>query len=329
MGMVMEEGGRVESERFRDELRVFCYRMSGSLLDAGDLAETTLFRASGLPISFADTAATRTELYKIATRICLEALMDRPARALPSVTNPPSDPFLAPLEPEEGELWLEPFPDDLYPEHDDTGGKSSGGIGGTTLRSIAALQEVQPRARVSLVLADVMGWPVNSLAEVMGIGVVDARRTLDEARESFARACADEPDGGEPADEEREAALSVRYMYAWEAEDVESLARFLAEDATIQLPPSPSWYEGREDVVRYLFSRPLASGSRGRWRLLPRRANGGLAFGVYERGKERDRYSAHSIQVLRLEGAAVREVICFAYPDLFKPFKLMPEVTAR
>jgi RNA polymerase sigma-70 factor (ECF subfamily) len=325
----MDERDRCASEGLRDELRVFCYRMSGSLRDAEDLVETTFFRASGLPISFADTAATRTELYKIATRICLEALTDRPARVLPSVTNPPSDPFLAPLEPEEDDLWIEPFPDDLFPEQDYTGGKRGGGRGGTTLRFIAALQEVQPRTRVSLVLADVMGWQVNSLAEVMGIGVVDARRTLDEARESFARTYADEPGGGEPLDEEKEAALSMRYLYAWEAEDVKSLTGFLAENVSIQLPPSSSWYEGREDVVHYLSSRPLASGARGRWRLLPRRANGALAFGVYERGEERDRYSAHSIQVLRFEGASVCEVISFAYPDLFKLFRLLPEVTAR
>jgi RNA polymerase sigma-70 factor (ECF subfamily) len=325
----MDERERSASEGFRDELRIFCYRMSGSLREAEDLAETTLFRASGLPISFADTAATRTELLKLATRICLEALMDRPARVLPSVSNPPSDPFLPPLEPEEDDFWLEPFPDDLDPERDYANGKRGDGRDGISLRFIAALQEVQPRARISLVIADVMGWPVNSLAEVLGIGVVDARRTLDEARESFARAHAEEAGGVERPDEEKEAALSMRYLYAWEAEDVESLAGLFSENISIQLPPSPSWYEGREDVVHYLSSRPLASGSRGRWRLLPRRANGELAFGVYERGEERDRYIAHTIQVLRFEGTSVREVISFAYPDLFKPFRLMPEVTAR
>lgn len=325
----MDKDDRFLSERLRDELRVFCYRMSGSLHDAEELVETTLFRVSGLPIPLTDTAATRTELHKVTTRICLGELADRPARGLPSLTHPPSDPYLPPLQPEEYDFWVEPFPDDLYPEPDYAGDKRYSESEGITLSFIAALQELPPRARASLVLSEVMGWTVNVLAEVMGIGVVDARHTLDEAREAMARSYKEEHGRRESPPEEEADALSMRYLHSWETGDVDGLMERLTADIVLQLPPSPSWYEGRDAVSHYLSSQAQVGGGRSRWRLLPRHANGQPAFGVYAREGGRDIYRAHSIQVLRFEGALIGEVISFAYPEMFPLFRLFPEVTAR
>ena len=73
----------------------------------------------------------------------------------------------------------------------------------------------------------------------------------------------------------------------------------------------------------------LAGAARGRWRLLPRRANGQLAFGVYQRDEERRVFRAHSIQVLHFAGELVAEIVSFGYPWLFPIFQLLPEVVVQ
>ncbi len=326
----MDEDKRFAIEGYRDELRLFCYRMSGSLQDAEGMVEATFFHAGDLPLPLTDADSTRIELFKITARLCMDALADHPPRILPYLSNPPSDPYLPPLEPEENDFWLEPFPDDLYPDIEYRGERRYGEREGISLAFICALQSLHPRERLCLILGDAMGWRVETVAEVLGAGVVDAKRELEEARGSMLQACDEELALRAPPPEKKATETLMRYLYPWETADAEGLVERLSEDAVLQLPPSPSWYEGRDAVKRHLSSYPLAGDARGRWRLLPRRANGQLAFGVYRRDDERRAYTAHSIQVLHFAAdAQVSEIIAFRYPDLFPSFKLLPEVAAQ
>jgi len=43
-------------------------------------------------------------------------------------------------------------------------------------------------------------------------------------------------------------ALLERYLRAWETQDVAGLVALMKEDATFTMPPSPSWYRGREAI---------------------------------------------------------------------------------
>jgi RNA polymerase sigma-70 factor, ECF subfamily len=325
----MDEDRRFPVGAYRDELRLFCYRMCGSLQDAEGLVEAAFYHAGGQPLPLSDTDSTRMELFKIAARLCMDALADQPPRGLPYLSNPPSDPYLPPLEPEEDDFFLEPFPDDLYPEGGHGGELPRGERESISLPFVAALQSLQPRERASLILREAMGWKVETLAEVLGAGVVDARRTLEEARECMSRAADDKLGPGEPPPDDKAIELLMRYIYPWETGDAAGLVERLSRDAVMQLPPSPSWYEGRDAVGKHLALHPLEGEARGRWRLLPRRANGQLAFGVYRRDEERSIYVAHSLQVLHFEGEAVSEIIAFKYPWLFPPFKLLPEVAIQ
>jgi len=325
----MDEDRRFSIEGYRDELRLFCYRMGGSLQDAEGLVEAVVFQASGLPLPLTDADSTRVELFKIAARLCLDALADQPPRGVPCDSNPPSDPYLPPLEPEEGDFWLEPFPDDLYPGTEYGGETRYAERESISLPFIAALQSLRPRERMSLILGDTMGWRVETLAEILGAGVVDARHLLEEARDSMPQVYDEKLGRREPPGEDMETDVLMRYLYPWEAGDIEGLMERLSEDIILQLPPSPSWYEGREAVGTHLSSFPLRGDARGRWRLLPRRANGQLAFGVYRKDDERNIYSAHSIQVLHFTGELASEIVIFKYPSFFPPFKLLPEVAVQ
>jgi len=75
--------------------------------------------------------------------------------------------------------------------------------------------------------------------------------------------------------------LLVRYLQAWETDDMDGLVALLKEDATFSMPPVPSWYQGREAIRTILLAALFPSDVQNRWRLSPTRANGQPAFAVY------------------------------------------------
>lgn len=84
-----------------------------------------------------------------------------------------------------------------------------------------------------------------------------------------------------------------------------------------------------EKAARLMLGHIFEREKTGRWRLLPRRANGQLAFGVYELDGESRMFKAHSLQVILFEEEAVAEVVSFADPLLFPSFDLLPEIFAQ
>lgn len=109
--------------------------------------------------------------------------------------------------------------------------------------------------------------------------------------------------------------LVERYTAAWEDGDVAAIVALLTDDATFAMPPRPSWYRGRAAVGAFLAARPLSRPRR--WRRVPVRANGQLAFGVYVSGK------AHAIELLTLGGdARIAGVTAFHTPEAFARFDL-------
>ncbi|MDY6795136.1 MAG: hypothetical protein SWK76_07635 [Actinomycetota bacterium] len=188
-------------EGYHNELRLFFYLMSGSLRDAEGLTRATLPQDP----PHTDTNSTRIEIFKSASRLFMNTLADQPPRVLPRFFNPPSDPCLPAPEAEESYSWLKPFPDDLYPENGYAGDGIYHGRESVSLPFVAALQLTSARERLCSILVDAMGWSVEALAEILSIGIMDARRRVDEARESMSRSYDGAPGGGEPPEEDKEA----------------------------------------------------------------------------------------------------------------------------
>ena len=119
-------------------------------------------------------------------------------------------------------------------------------------------------------------------------------------------------------------------MRAWEAEDVGALVALLREDALLTMPPVPEWYRGREGIGGFMAAQWPALGP---FRLLPARANGQPAFGLYGAGLAGgSSFRPLTLQVLRTEAGSIAEIVgfiepsAFGYPgaDLFPRFGLPP-----
>src|SRR5262245_43658662 len=79
-----------ELEEHRAALTGHCYRMMGSIADADAAVQETMVRAWRGLERFEERSSLRTWLYRIATRVCLDALADRSRRLRPMELGPQS-----------------------------------------------------------------------------------------------------------------------------------------------------------------------------------------------------------------------------------------------
>jgi RNA polymerase sigma-70 factor (ECF subfamily) len=114
---------------------------------------------------------------------------------------------------------------------------------------------------------------------------------------------------------------------------VDGILALLADDATLTMPPIPTWYRGRDAVAVFLaewaFARYGADQARVRGfagerraRLVPTTASGQVAFGAYHWDPGEGRYRPVALQVLTLRGPKVQEIDGFVDPAMFERFGL-------
>jgi RNA polymerase sigma-70 factor, ECF subfamily len=98
----------------------------------------------------------------------------------------------------------------------------------------------------------------------------------------------------------------------------------LKEDATLSMPPFPSWFWGREAIRAILTSKLFGSGVQQKWRLSPTGANAQPAFALYRADESQGFYRAFGIQVVTLDGSAparpIAAVTIFNIPSLVTLF---------
>ncbi|WP_291413759.1 sigma-70 family RNA polymerase sigma factor [Actinophytocola sp.] len=306
-------------ERHRGELRVHCYRMLGSFDEAEDLVQETFLRAwKGLP-DFAGRSSLRTWLYRIATNACLDALDGRARRVLPQDLAAPFDPNVG-LPPRTDIAWLQPFPDQLWPEDEVVARET------IELAFLAAIQHLPPRQRAVLILRDVLGWPARDTAALLEHSVASVNSALQRARatlkEQLPSRRLDWAPSAEPTAAER--AVLRRYMAALEQADLTAVADLLAEDVRAAMPPWPMWYLGRDAVMATLTAswNPSRPDYVGRFRVLPTAANGRPALASYVRAPGDTAFRAFAIVVLRVADGRIAELTAFHDTSLFAAFDL-------
>ena len=313
---------------YRAELEAHCYRMLGSLQDAEDALQDALLRAwRGLP-GFEGRSSLRSWLYKIATNASLKAIERRPKRVLPIDYAPAADPHDGPGEPLVESVWVEPYPDDRLGLEAEPAGPEARyeQRESVELAFIASLQHLPARQRAVLILRDVLGFSAREVAEVLEATPASVDSALQRAHKTV--------EDRLPAQSQQAALRSLDdeglreivdgFVTAWERADVDAVVAMLAEDATMTMPPLPTWYRGRDAVGDFLRGWPLAR--EGRWRLVPVSANGQVAFGHYDWDEEKEAFVAHGITVLTLSGNRIGEITAFLTPDALGGFGLPDEI---
>jgi RNA polymerase sigma-70 factor (ECF subfamily) len=307
--------------------------MLGSAADAEDALQETLLRAwRGLP-RFEGRSSVRSWLYKIATNACLRAIERRPRRVLPVDYGAAADPHDDPGEPVTEAVWLEPYPDERL-------GPGSGLASpearyeqreGVELAFIAALQHLPARQRAVLILRDVLGFSARETATALETTSVSVDSALQRAHKTVDQRLPDQSQQATLRSLTDGALRQVaqRYITAWERNDVGAVVAMLAEDAKLAMPPLAGWYHGRGAVAAFLGSGPMSGATR--WRLIPARANGQLAFALYGWNDGTQTFMPRAVDILTLRGAQILEITAFLTPDAFRRFSLpasLPESAA-
>lgn len=305
---------------YRRELHLHCYRLLGSLTDAEDVLQEALVAAwSGLP-GFQERASLRTWLYRIVTNRCLNAVRDRARHTPPE----PVPPFRPPEPTRRTDVtWLQPYPDAWLDQIADAGPGPEARHGlreSVELAFVAGLSRLPPRQAAALVLRDVLGYSVAEVAGLLGTTPTAVKGALQRARTAL-------PAGEPGSDVASPGDLPRRLAAAFVARDVDALLDLLTDDAWLAMPPAPHEYVGRAAVGAFLRVS-------GEWRgdrvttLLPTRANGCPAFGVYLAAPDGAVGRPAGIMVLSVRGDRVAGITRFLDDRLFAPFGLPPDLPA-
>lgn len=264
-------------ETHRPALTGHCYRMLGSVVDADDAVQETMFRAWKALERFDGRSSMKTWLYRIATNVCLDALNDRPQRARPLEEGPVGT-VDDELQERPRTHWLEPIPDAKALPADSDPAEEAVLRESIRLAFVAALQHLPPKQRAVLLYTQVLGWSAAEVAESLETTVPAVNSALQRARATLAeRNVAPTPSRLT----EEQQVLVTRYVDAFERYDVKALATLLHEDATMSMPPYTLWLKGQESIGNWLSGR--GAGCRGS-RLVPTAACASPAFGQYRHG---------------------------------------------
>lgn len=267
------------TDPLRGELEFHCYRMLGSRQDAEDVLQETMLAAWRSLGSFERRSSLRTWLYRIATNRCLNALRDATRRPPAS----PAAPFPIPEPTRTADPhWLEPYPDDrLGWLADTTPGPAARyeAREAVEITFIAALQHLSGRQRAVLVLRDVLGFPAEDTAVILGATIDAVKSALKRARAALAHELPERLDPPAPQSAEEKELLG-RFVEAFLADDVDGMVALVSEHAWFRMPPASSEYQGKTQVhaiLTALFDYRVGQPSR----LVETRANGQPAYGVY------------------------------------------------
>lgn len=318
---------------YRRELFVYSYRMLGSLQDAEDVLQETWLRAWRRLDTFEYHLSFRAWLYKLVTHACLDLLEQRHRRTLPTARYPvadPTGPIAAPLQ---ESVFLEPLPDEWL------AGEAANPEARYLLRESVALaflvvlHLLPPRQRAVLIVRDVLAFRASEVAHLLGLTLSAVNSALHRARTTLAkhaRANGREGLAAVPKDESMRRWLNA-CVQDWETGNLSGLIARLTDDAILTMPPTPTWYRGREAIRTFLVRSLFAGlGPEKGYRVVPTQANGQPALAIYRRTRAEGAYRAYLLQVLTLERTTgqIAEATCFLTPHLFVRFGLPLEWSA-
>lgn len=320
MPISTSEDFTVRTDPYRRELMAHCYRMLGSVHDAEDLVQETMLRAWRAYDRYDPSRATlRTWLFRIATNACLTAIEQRGRRPLPSGLGPAGQDPEQPLVRGEEVPWLQPIPDGLLGDPADVLVHR----GSLRLAFVAALQLLPARQRAVLILREVLDWPIADVASSLDMSAAAVNSALQRARARLGQSKLNEDQVGELTDPAGRAQVE-RYAAAFENTDLAALEKLLTEDVLLEMPPFPTWFAGRDAVIRFIARVFALRGTD--WRMVPTGANGQPALAAYVRARDGG-YILNTLQVFTVTNRGISHNTAFQDPDLFASFGLPERIS--
>jgi RNA polymerase sigma-70 factor (ECF subfamily) len=305
-------------------LHAHCYRMLGSVADAEDAMQDTLLRAWRSLDSFEGRSSLSSWLYRIATNVCLRLIERRPKRVLPIDYGPPADPHTGVAAPLTESVWVEPYPDERLGLEDGLAAPDARyeQRESVELAFIAALQHLPARQRAVLILREVLGFSADEVADVLDTTATSVYSALQRAHKAVDERLPErsQQETLRSLDDEDVRRIVEDYVDAWERNDVDKVVAMLAEDVAIAMPPTPTWFRGRDVLDQFLRQRPMSGALR--WRGLPIRSNGQLGVGFYQWDEGRDGWVPHSLTVLTLRGSEITQIDAYLTAEPFERFGL-------
>jgi RNA polymerase sigma-70 factor (TIGR02960 family) len=303
-------------EPHRRELHVHCYRMLGSFEESEDVVQEAMLRAWRARATFEARSSVRAWLYRIATNACLDALDKRPR----TVTA-------------DGEvLWLQPYPDEMLDEI--AGGEDDPQAAVVAKETIelaylVAIQHLVPLQRAVLLLRDVLGCSARETADILETSVPAVNSALQRARAKIKEHLPEQRTewvaGEQPTPAQRE--LLERYIEHTEKANPAAIKKLLSEEVSFTMPPAPGFWRGRDAVVDSWVQGGYGSEGFGELRCVMTRANRQPAVACYVRRPGDEEYSAMALDVLRIAGGEVADIVTFD-GELFGWFGLPPTLRA-
>ena len=207
---------------------------------------------------------------------------------------------------------LEPYPDVLLDGLPDLGAGPEARYEAKeaiALAFVTAVQHLPPRQRTVLVLRDALGFRSSEVADMLESSEASVNSALQRARATMASR---RPGPGrERAPLPRSARdVATRFATAFAANDIDGVVALLTDDAWFTMPPVTLEYQGREAIAAFLRDIKAWQGPR-RYRLIPTRANGQPAFGLYLQEGRSPVFGAHGLIVLTLEGERISAITRF------------------
>jgi RNA polymerase sigma-70 factor (ECF subfamily) len=308
-------------EQHRNELRLHCYRMLGSSHDADDMLQEAALRAWRGQGALAEAANLRAWLYRITTNVCLDELARRRARTLPyEAGTPASEPgsvrstadreaFIEPCP----QLWFEATPSDPSLRYET---RES-----VALAFVAALQQLTPTQRATLLLRDVVGLSAEETAQALELNLQAVNSALFRARTAVETKLAGRDPEGLQAPNAATQGLLARYLSAWNQLDVTAFVALLHDEVRTTMPPSPSWLAGRADNVAF-YRAMFAAQRPGAFVAIPTAANATAAFAFYRSLAAGEPHVLRAIHLVELKDDAIIGIDHFMLPELGPLFGL-------
>jgi len=308
-------------ERHRNELRLHCYRMLGSSHDVDDVLQEAALRAWRGKDALEDLSHARAWFYRIATNVCLDELARRRSRTLPFEAGPPLVDVASGVLPAERESFVEPCPAFWFESAPSDPAARYEARESVALAFVAALQELTPTQRATLLLRDVVGLSADETARALELGLQAANSALFRARTAVESKLSGQDRTAVRAPSAATQSLLDRYLAAWNQLDVEAFVALLHEEVRTTMPPSPTWIAGRARNVE--FYRPMFQAQRrGAFVALPTAANAVAAFAFYRALAAGEPHGLRAIQLVDVRDGAIIGIDHFMLPELGPAFRL-------